>query len=176
MAGFGVSGWAELLGSSAVIFVTVGSMLPFDRLINAADEWAQTVDQEVFAQIGNSECVPRHMRFAKMLAPGEFTQKMRSASLIIAHAGMGSIISAMEAGKPIVVVPRRVADHEVTTDHQIHTASWLKTKEGVFVAPTESELSATVALALASIGAANLPLRDSAPQEFTARIRSFIDA
>lgn len=159
-----------------MIFVTVGSMLPFDRLIGAADAWAGATGHEVFAQIGNSRYEPRHMGFARMLTPGEFTQKLRSASLIVAHAGMGTVISAMEAGKPIVVVPRRAVDREVTTDHQIHTANWLKEKPGVYVAATDVNLASVIGSALVALGAAPTPLQDSAPPEFISRIRSFLNA
>ena len=157
-----------------MIFVTVGSMLPFDRLIAATDAWAGTTGHEVFAQIGNSQYQPRHMRFAQMLTPGEFSERLRAATLIVAHAGMGTVISAMEAGKPIVVVPRMASAREVTTDHQIHTATWLKEKPGVYVAATESELAFVIGGALDALGAAPDPLQVSAPPEFVARIRSFL--
>lgn len=159
-----------------MIFVTVGSMLPFDRLVRAADAWAAATDHEVFAQIGDSRYQPRHMAYARMLTPGEFMQKLRAASLVVAHAGMGTVISAMEAGKPIVVVPRRAADREVTTDHQIHTANWLKEKPGIYVAATEADVPSVIGSALAALDAAPTPLQDSAPPEFISRIRSFLKA
>ena len=164
------------MGGGPVIFVTVGSMLPFDRLIRAADAWAPAAGQEVFAQIGNSGYKPLHMPFAKMLTPGEFTEKLRSACLVVAHAGMGTVISAMEAGKPIVVLPRRAADREVTTDHQIHTANWLKDKPGVLVAATEADLAPVIAKAMETLATAATRVPDSAPPELIARIRSFLGA
>lgn len=164
------------MGGRVVIFVTVGSSLPFDRLIEAADAWAGTTTHEVFAQVGNSQFAPRHMRYAKMLTPSQFSEKVQSSVLVVAHAGMGTVISAMEAGKPIVVMPRQVAGREVTTDHQVHTAHWLKDKAGVFVARAEDELGVVVAAALRALDTAPPRLRNTGPPELIARIRSFLDA
>lgn len=91
-----------------MIFATVGSQEPFDRLIRAVDEWARARGRsDVFAQIGNSTIRPRHIEFTNFLEPADFNRVIREATIIVAHAGMGSIISALEIGKPIVVMPRR---------------------------------------------------------------------
>jgi UDP-N-acetylglucosamine transferase subunit ALG13 len=157
-----------------VIFVTVGSMLPFDRLIRATDAWAGTANDEVFAQTGNGKYEPRHMPFSRMLTPREFDAKVRAASLIIAHAGMGTVISALEAGKSIVLMPRRACEREVTTDHQIHTARQLSMKTGIFVAETENDLSSAIGAALASLDSVSIKLDDRAPHALIARIRAFL--
>jgi hypothetical protein len=53
MAKRGKNLWATSLGSYFVIFVTIGSMFPFDRMIRVMDEWAsKNANQDVFAQIG----------------------------------------------------------------------------------------------------------------------------
>ena len=90
-----------------MIFATVGSQESFDRLIRAVDEWAILRGRDdVFAQIGGSTLQPKHIKFTKFLEPNEFNRVIREASVIVAHAGMGSIISALELGKPLVVMPR----------------------------------------------------------------------
>ena len=60
------------------------------------------------------------------------------ARLVVAHAGVGSVVSAGEQGKPIVVLPRRAALGEHTSDHQVETIGWLRGKPGVHVAGTRS--------------------------------------
>jgi UDP-N-acetylglucosamine transferase subunit ALG13 len=149
-------------------------MLPFDRLIKAADDWTEATGATVFAQVGNGKYKPKHMEFAGMMAPEQFNIMLRSASLIVAHAGMGSVISAMEAGKPIVVLPRRAADREVTTDHQIHTANWLRSKPGVFVADTEADVAREIDKAIAASPDMKERLSDMAPPPLIARIKSFL--
>jgi UDP-N-acetylglucosamine transferase subunit ALG13 len=75
-----------------------------------------------------------------MLEPKEFYETLVSASLVISHAGMGSIISAIELGKPIIVVPRQAALGEHRNDHQLATARSLRKSSRVTVALDETEL------------------------------------
>lgn len=106
-----------------MIFVTVGTQLPFDRMVRAIDEWAGlTGRRDVFAQVGHSSLRPRHMEWAQSLAPPVFQRMLAQADVIVAHAGMGSIIMALELAKPIVVVPRRAELGEHRNDHQLATA------------------------------------------------------
>ncbi len=150
-------------------------MLPFDRLIREVDSWAQYSGRnDLFAQIGNGKYQPRNLPWVRTLVPSEFSEKMRSSSLIVSHAGMGTILSAMEAGKPIVILPRRVADREVTTDHQVDTALWLKDKAGVVIASTEGDLPHAITIALGSLRNDLTRIHEYAPEEFTTRIRKFL--
>lgn len=113
----------------------------------------------------------------KMLTPGEFSEKLFASVLIVAEARMGSVISAMEAGNPIVVVPRRAAPPgEVTKGHQMHIVIGLKEKPRVFVASTESELAFNIGVELDTQVAAPEPLKYLPAPEFVARIRSFLVA
>jgi UDP-N-acetylglucosamine transferase subunit ALG13 len=124
-----------------VIFVTVGTQLPFDRLIGAMDDWAAAHPHiKVFAQVGPTTRPPRHMAHAAFLSPQEAETRLRSASLIVAHAGMGTVLTALQAGRPVVILPRRASLGEHRNEHQLATARWLATRPGVGVAMDESEL------------------------------------
>jgi UDP-N-acetylglucosamine transferase subunit ALG13 len=124
-----------------VIFVTVGTQLPFDRLVGAADQFAARHPQlRFFAQIGAKGRPPAHMQFAAHVGASECAQRMREADLIIAHAGMGSVLSALGLRRPIIVMPRRHGLGEHRSDHQIATANWLRGRFGVHVAADEAEL------------------------------------
>lgn len=126
-----------------MIFVTVGSQTPFDRLIHAVDEWAKLHPQyEVFAQIANGTCLPQHMKFTAFMSPAEFAQAIRTAQVIVAHAGMGTIISALELGKQVVVMPRVAARHETRNDHQVATARRFGAQGRIIVANDEVDLPA----------------------------------
>jgi UDP-N-acetylglucosamine transferase subunit ALG13 len=125
-----------------VIFVTVGGQLPFDRLVREVDQWAKEQGRDdVFAQIGASDSPPEHIRWARFLSPPEFKEKAREADVIIAHAGMGSILTALELGKPIVVMPRRANLGEHRNDHQSATVKHLHGGVDVAVASDEHELA-----------------------------------
>jgi UDP-N-acetylglucosamine transferase subunit ALG13 len=51
---------------------------------------------------------------------------MREADVVVAHAGVGAAIAALEAGKCPVLVPRRHARGEHVDDHQIQIATELR--------------------------------------------------
>lgn len=141
MAPSGEAGRATISGGRAVIFVTVGAQMPFDRLIRAVDEWAATqTDIEILAQIGNAEFIPQNLEYRKFLEPAEFKRIMREATAIIAHAGTGSIINALEYKKPILILPRRADLRETRNDHQIATAERFQSMKSIAVAFDENEL------------------------------------
>jgi UDP-N-acetylglucosamine transferase subunit ALG13 len=157
-----------------VIFVTIGSMFPFDRLVRLVDELVpQWPGETFFAQIGDTNYAPANMAFEKVLSAKAFNDKVQSSRLIVAHAGMGSVISAMEARKPIAILPRLAAHGEVTTDHQLATAKWLKGKPGVYVAMEEAGLEGAIDAALAA-GPDQEGMPATAPAPFLQKIRSFI--
>jgi len=125
-----------------MIFVTVGEQLPFDRLIRTVDEWAAVSKNEVFAQTGRSKWKPSHITYKEFLAPEEFHDNLLKADIVIAHAGMGTIISALERKKPILVMPRQAILGEVRNDHQSSTARRFLALDYVSVAFDEVELRA----------------------------------
>jgi UDP-N-acetylglucosamine transferase subunit ALG13 len=159
-----------------LIFVTIGSMFPFDRLVRAMDAWAAArpdPDEEVLAQIGDGGHAPAHMRWVRRLDRADYDATVARARLVVAHAGVGSVVTAGEFGKPVVVLPRRQHLAEHTSDHQMETARWLRGKPGVHVAETEADLPAAVAAALARPDDVTRldPVADPA---FIARLRDFI--
>lgn len=124
-----------------MILVTVGTDLPFDRMVKVIDDWARRNNrQDVFAQIGEGGWEPEHIRFSNFLEPVEFTRFFKTASVIISHAGMGTILSALHHGKPILVMPKRASLGEHRSEHQVATAKRMKELGNVNVAFDESEL------------------------------------
>lgn len=124
-----------------MLFVTVGTDSPFDRLISAVDRWAgDTGRTDIFAQVGSSNIPPSHIAYSKFLEPPEFRRRFIEADLIVAHAGMGTILSALRYGKPILVMPRRAALGEQRNDHQLATARRLQEMAHIEVAMDETEL------------------------------------
>jgi UDP-N-acetylglucosamine transferase subunit ALG13 len=160
-----------------VIFVTIGSMFPFDRLVRAMDEWAAGAGaeaDEIVAQIGAGTYRPAHMRWVTRLSRAEYDAAVARADLVVAHAGVGSVVTAGELGTPIVVMPRRHRLGEHTSDHQMETVGWLRGKPGVHVAETEADLAAAIAAALAPGAKGAARLDQTADPAFIARLRAFI--
>ena len=124
-----------------MIFVTVGAQLPFNRLVRIVDEWARLSGRsDVFAQIGKTNWKPSYIQSTAFLKPDKFRSMIESADIVIAHAGMGSIISALEYSKPILVMPRKASLGEQRNDHQIATARRFLEMKYVSVAFDEKEL------------------------------------
>jgi len=124
-----------------MIFVTVGTQLHFDRLVKAVDDWASLGDaEEVFAQIGPSSYQAKYIKTKQFITPQEFRQYAQQARIIISHAGMGSILTALEFGKRIAVMPRRGDLGEHRNDHQIATARYFGGQGRVVVASDRLEL------------------------------------
>lgn len=129
-----------------MIFVTVGTQLPYDRLVRTVDEWAgRTGRTDVFAQVGPTKYRPRHIECAPFVPADECRRRMKSATAVVAHAGMGSVLTALELGKPIVVMPRRADLGEHRNDHQMATARRLLAMGRVIVAFDEEHLVAKLA-------------------------------
>jgi UDP-N-acetylglucosamine transferase subunit ALG13 len=123
------------------LFVTVGTQYPFDRLVRTVDEWADGHPQaEIFAQVGPGRYVPRNIRSVRFIDADECVRRAEWADLVIAHAGMGSIITALELSKPIVVMPRRAELGEHRNDHQLGTTRKLLAQGKVIVAFDEAHL------------------------------------
>ena len=116
--------------------------MSFDRMIAWVDEWAMSENRnDVVAQIGPSDFEPRTLKVLPFMAPPEYRERMASADAIIAHAGMGSILNALELAKPIVVIPRLSRLGETRNDHQVGTAKRLSEEGLVLTANTPGRLA-----------------------------------
>ncbi|MBC5773721.1 glycosyl transferase family 28 [Pontibacter sp. KCTC 32443] len=124
-----------------MIFITVGTQEPFDRLIAAIDRIASRFEQiDIIAQVAKSEYRARNIKTFPFCSPPEFDALFLKADLIISHAGMGTIISAMEYEKPILVLPRSAKLGEHRNEHQLATAKAFDKLNFIQVAYNESEL------------------------------------
>lgn len=157
-----------------MIFATVGSMFPFDRLVETFDAWALAhSDEETLIQIGDGKYLPKHTQWVRRLDNDPFDAAVARAALIVGHAGIGTMFKALEYGKPIVVVPRYARFKEHTTDHQLHTADWLSAKPGIIVCSKDDDLGAKIAEArAATVSGDNMP--KTASKEFIEKLRAAI--
>lgn len=123
------------------LFVTVGAQMAFPRLVDEVDEWiARQSDVEGFAQIGPEVDPPRSMDHVRSLDPDGFAERVAWADVIISHAGMGTIITALVERVPIVVMPRLGDLHETRNDHQVATLDRFECRPGIFAARDQGAL------------------------------------
>lgn len=160
-----------------MIFVSVGSMLPFERLVEGMDAWAAAhPDEPVAIQIGNGTYEPRHAEWLRIMPPGEYRRRVREARLFVAHAGMGSIISAIEAARPLLMLPRLKRLGEHNTDHQLHTAASIGARPGLHVVQSIEEMHRRIDALLADGGEPPAPIAPFAEPALIERVRGFIHA
>jgi len=164
-----------------VIFLTIGTHEPFERLVRAVDAWAgQPGDRPtVFGQIAAVEPKsyrPRNFEWVERLDPTEYSTRFAEADLIVSHAGMGSILTALNTGKPIVVMPRRGHLRETRNDHQFTTVNMLCDRPGIYVAEDETKLAEVLERAVFDLANPPASQRISAFAEprFTEALRRFI--
>ena len=121
--GFAPSSLPE--GKVRRIVVTVGlNGDGFGRLIEAVLRAAPD-GAEILWQTGSTDVSGIDITAVSAMATQDLAAAMKRADVVISHAGLGSAIMAMQAGKCPVLVPRERAHREHVDDHQQEIASTL---------------------------------------------------
>lgn len=136
-----------------MIFVTVGTQLPFDRLIRGMDIWAKAHPEiDVIAQtgrLGSQNYTPHYMNHAPTFDPAAFDAHCQNAQLIVAHAGTGSLMKAHACDTPLLMMPRQARLGEHRNDHQVAMAKHFQETRGVQLVFEEDAIPAAVDAQLA---------------------------
>ena len=108
------------------VVVTVGTQdgYPFDRLFQTLVPLLR--GREVLWQSGTTDLSSYGVDGRHSVPHDELKRAVAEADVVIAHAGTGSAITAIEAGKHPVLVPRLARFREHIDDHQIQIASELQ--------------------------------------------------
>jgi len=133
-----------------LILVTVGMHnAPFDRLVRAADEMASLIEEPVVIQRGVSRYTPMFGQYVDFTGEVQMQAWMSQVRAVVSHAGAGSILSALKAGKPLVLVPRLRRFGEHVDDHQLELAEALaqRKKAVIVLEPSAGALQEAVAQA-----------------------------
>ncbi|KAF5180160.1 Udp-n-acetylglucosamine transferase subunit alg13-like protein [Thalictrum thalictroides] len=138
--------------SVKMVFVTVGTTC-FDALVKAVD--TQEVKEELFKkgythlliQMGRGSFIPtKSAGGLGCLAVDYFTfsssiaDNLKSASLVISHAGSGSIFETLRLGKPLIVV----VNEDLMDNHQSELAEELAERKHLYCAHPQA-LYSTIA-------------------------------
>lgn len=156
-----------------MIFLTVGTQFPFDRLVRAVDNIFDegSLDEEIFAQIGKSSYRPRNFESVAFMEKKVFDKYMKEASGIISHAGVGTIMMALDNEKPLLVMPRLKKYGEVVNDHQIDIARKFEELGHILVAYEAKELPGKMEQLRTFVPRK----REARPQAVAERITSFLN-
>ena len=132
-----------------MIFVTVGNATQgFRRLLDAIDRLAGEgfwEDEEILIQYGNNpDFRAVHCRQEDFLPMDRFVDLIDKASLVISHAGAGTILHALQVGKVPVIMPRRKQYGEVVDDHQLELVQALASAKRIVLAYEPDDLAQAV--------------------------------
>jgi UDP-N-acetylglucosamine transferase subunit ALG13 len=115
---------SESASAGTGVLVTVGTNeAPFDRLLRGA---VTISEKPLVVQYGSSRIRPAGARCLDYVPFDAFDELVRSARVVVTHAGIGSVAAALAHGRRPVVVPRLHRFGEAVDDHQVFFAEQLE--------------------------------------------------
>lgn len=132
-----------------MIFVTVGNANQgFERLLQTVERLVAEgfIANDVLVQAGNNpDFRPLHCKVVSFLPLAEFERCVSEAQTIISHAGAGTLIHVLKAGKIPVVMPRRKKYDEHVDDHQMEIVEVLAAEGRLIPAYEPEDLPTAIA-------------------------------
>lgn len=114
-----------------MIFLLTGTHeQQFDRVVRAVDE-LETGEEKVI-QYGYSTYRPVSSKSRDFMSFDEVKNHMKQASVVVTHAGTGSVMLALSLGIRPIVAPRYKIHGEHVDDHQLQLVDTL-VKDGLVV-------------------------------------------
>lgn len=159
----GVDSGARSSANVRKVVVTLGSMRTYgfrravERLV-ALLPHVTGDDAEVLWQVGATDTSGLPIDARDVIPAHELASAIAAADLVIAHAGIGSALTALEAGKLPVLVPRRQEQGEHVDDHQVLIADDLDRRQ-LAVSRDADELTSDDLLRAAAGAVTALPHR-----------------
>lgn len=106
-----------------MIFVTLGTQdKPFKRLIRSVEKQVElgNIKEEVIVQAGctNYKTKFENIKIIQYINIEEFNKNLEKANIVITHAGVGTIIQALEKNKKVIVAARKKVYGEHVNNHQ----------------------------------------------------------
>ncbi len=104
-----------------MILVTTGANgAPCDRLLAVVERF--DTDEEIFVQHGPSQLRPARATCVDFVPFERLAELVSQARVVVAHAGVGSILLCASKGRVPIVVPRLARYAEAVDDHQLFLA------------------------------------------------------
>lgn len=126
-----------------MIFVILGTQdKKFPRLLEAIqkkiDEGKISPEEEIIVQAGSTKFESNDMKIFDFISINEFEEYIEKADLIICHAGVGTILTALKKNKKIIAAARLKEFGEHVNDHQLQILENFK-DEGYILALEDFE-------------------------------------
>lgn len=155
-------------------FATVGATLPFDRLV----EWTERayrsglLPERVVIQTGKDGRTPSGMESHKEMEYDKIATLLEQADIVICHGGTGSIITALQRGCHVIVIPREFVRGEHYDDHQSEIAEVFAARGLLQLARDYDQFTA----ALTAIPTRTARCATTSPQALAGWLRAYIEA
>ncbi len=129
------------------VFVTVGfERRPFDRLLLTIEKGIEEgkIPSDTFIQIGHSQYLPQVCSYKRFLDFDEMEHQVKNSDIVIAHAGVGTILVCLSHNKIPILFPRDAKLREHVDDHQIEFCRIMEEQKRALVAYNSEDLFETV--------------------------------
>lgn len=140
MAGCSNETYMSVQGAYIVIFLTIGTQLPFDRLVRDVDRVSSQLDEAIVGQIGNGRYTPKRIEASAFMSPDQFEQCIAASRVVVSHAGIGTILTCLRLKKPLIAMARQAKLGEHRNDHQSATMAELASMNGLYPARDSDEI------------------------------------
>lgn len=152
--------------------VTVGTVMPFDRLVSGVARLADTgkLKTRIVAQVAQGGIRPGGIEAHDNLDFDALKALLAKADIVFCHGGTGSLVTALQAGCRVIAMPRQAARGEHYDDHQQEIVSAFAGHGLIQVADDEGDLDEALARAMGST-----PVRATTdPQKLRGRLAEII--
>ena len=92
-----------------MIFVTVGTQIPFDRLLKSVEKQLElgNIKEKVLVQAGVTNFKSDKMEIVGFIPMDEFKKIIEEAKIIICHGGVGTITDVLR-NKKLIIYSHRI--------------------------------------------------------------------
>lgn len=97
------------------------------------DQIAGSINEKVIMQIGYTDYKPVNAEYFDFEDYSVIQKLTRGSRVVVSHAGAGSIITAFEQKKHIIIVPRLKEFNEIIIDHQFEIANSLSKNKNLTI-------------------------------------------
>lgn len=105
----------------AVVSVGTQEGYPFDAMLASVIPLVSDMDEVLF-QTGDADVSAYGIDARASVPHAELKQAIAEADVVISHAGVGAALTALEAGKHPILIPRSPERHEHIDGHQVQVA------------------------------------------------------
>jgi len=125
--------------------VSVGNAKqPFDRLLDLVECNVDCLPQPVRVQHGHTPFNSNKCEAIPFMDMEEFCRNVHESVVLITHAGAGTVIHALQAGRIPAVMPRLAANNEHVDNHQLEMAKALADEGKVVLLEDDADFKEVV--------------------------------